>query len=456
MQLSKGIALYQHQKQSLEFMKTNRLVYDASDAGTGKTLVQICDISDRIRDKGGKALVFAPKSLVYSTWRNEFKRFAPHIEVQPVLAHKKHDFFKKADVYVTNIDAVAWMQSLLKDDFWEGFHTLVIDEATAYKRHTSKRTKLMMKLARKFEYIRLLSGTADAYSILDLWSQYKILDEGKRLGRTFSAFRSSCCTPRMVMPGVTEWIERDDIQDVVTHMVSDITIRHKLETCIDMPDYIETIMEVDMSPRVQKAYKDMEKYARMRVEGGTVTAINAATEYGKLLQIASGAAYDGDGNVVSIDRSRYELVGDLVDARHNCIVFYNWKHQRDGLMEEFDKRRMKYVCIDANTSSKKREEYVSDFQKGFYRVFLAHPKSAAHGLTLTNATTVIWATQPADPELFLQGNRRAYRAGQTKRTETVIVLSKGTIEKHALKRLNTKTERHKSTLDMMESYFKDI
>lgn len=52
----------------------------ADDMGLGKTL-QIISYFSAIEEQKGLKLVIAPKALMYN-WRNEFKKFAPHLSVK--------------------------------------------------------------------------------------------------------------------------------------------------------------------------------------------------------------------------------------------------------------------------------------------------------------------------------------------------------------------------------------
>jgi len=147
---------------------------------------------------------------------------------------------------------------------------------------------------------------------------------------------------------------------------------------------------------------------------------------------------------------------DLVEARQHSVVFFHWRHQRDLLMEEFTKRGITFAVIDGSVKEQDRMEAVKDYQNGFYRVMLAHPASAAHGLTLTRGTTTIWASPTYNLEHWLQGNRRTYRAGQTQRTETISILAKGTIEELVYQRLADKNVKQINILELLNSAFKQV
>ena len=131
-------------------------------------------------------------------------------------------------------------------------------------------------------------------------------------------------------------------------------------------------------------------------------------------------------------------------------MFFNWKHQKEGLVDEFETRSITYTVIDGTTTDKNREESVRLFQNGFYKVLLAHPASAAHGLTLTRATTTIWVSPTYNLEHFLQGNRRIYRAGQKQKTETIVLLADGTIENHVFDVLSAKNAKQTNLLNLLK------
>jgi SNF2 family DNA or RNA helicase len=446
--------LYDHQVRDVQFCLDNPRVFDSSDPGCGKTRVQIETFRIR-RQRGGKCLlVICPKSLLRSAWENDFHKFAPEITVSVAPAAKREEAFQReADAYITNTDAVVWLAKQ-PPRFFAKFDTLVIDEITAFKHHTSQRSKALAKIRKHFINRAGLTGTPNSNTIADLWHPIFIIDDGKRLGTSFYQFRASVCSPKQVGPdpNMVKWEDRDGAELAVGGLLKDITIRNIFEQCHDIPENLQTVMPYQMSPKQRKAYDQMEKAAITLVNNNeVVSAINAAVVANKLLQIASGAVYGDEEEYSVVDLDRYELVAQLVQERTNpCVVFFNWRHQRDGLIEEFDRRGIIYTLVDGTTTDKNREEAVRLFQAGFYHVFLAHPASAAHGLTLTKATTTIWTSPVYNLEHFVQGNRRTYRAGQTQRTETITLLAEGTIETKVYEKMTAKNVRQLNMLSILK------
>lgn len=460
---------FKHQSKSLKHAEKTPRVFDCSDPGTGKTAVAIWAYERRLKRKQvRKALVLAPKSLLRSVWFNDFKKFAPAIRVVVSTAGKhEENFHQDADVYVTNIDAVKWLAKKPKA-FFKNFDELIIDESSAYKHGNSQRSKAVAKIASHFEYRRAMTGTPNSNTITDVWHQVKIVDDGKHLGHSFFAFRNAVCVPTQVGKNANaiEWTDKPGAEEVVFGMLADIVVRHKFEDCVDIPPNHKYNVPYQMTAKQRTTYEQMQNNAIIAVYGSldayvlaklkgvaptpisTVSAINAAALATKLQQIASGAVYESPDKYHVIDTARYEMVLDLIEAREHSLTFFLWKHQRDLLLEEADRRGITYALIDGTVKDTERNEIVRAYQNGAFQTLFAHPKSAAHGLTLTRGTATIWASPTYDLEIFAQGSKRQHRLGQTKKTETIVVTAEDSIEQRVWETLLEKEVRMNNLLDL--------
>ena len=147
--------------------------------------------------------------------------------------------------------------------------------------------------------------------------------------------------------------------------------------------------------------------------------------------------------------ARYQLVMDLIQARDHSLVAFNWRHEREKLTELSDKAGIKYDFIDGTTPAKKRKDIVDRMQAGQLQVVFAHPQSAGHGLTLTRATSIIWASPTYNAEHYQQFNRRIYRAGQTKKTEVIQIAARNTWEPDVYEKLQDKLNRMEDLLTIL-------
>ena len=449
------IPFWAHQEQTIRKLDTTPILFDTSDPGTGKTRSHLESFRKIRKNGGGPALVLATKSILKSAWGNDIDRYFPGMTYSiATAANRKKAFQIPADVYITNHDAVTWIVKNLSAEFIRKFSTLIVDESTAFKNSNAERSKALRKIAGVIPNRRLLTGTPNPNSVLELWHQAFLLDRGERLGDSYWRYRSQVCTPTQVGPHTShvEWKDKEDIEPVVFGLLSDITIRHEFDKCISIPPNTQRTIEIELPPSLRIQYDDMLRHSRMLVDNDSVTASQAASLRNKLLQIASGAVYTGEeSNYAILDNQRTELILDLVEERPHTLVAFQWRHQRDALIEEAKKRKLAYAVIDGSIHGQARNDAVANYQAGKLRVIFAHPQAAGHGLTLTKGVATIWASPTYNSEHYKQFFHRIYRAGQTSPTETIHIIAKNTIDEHVRQRRDAKLSAMQTLLDLMEA-----
>lgn len=435
--------LFEHQTETINFLKSNDRAFITSDPGTGKTRC----ILEHLRTVEGRALIFAPKSILYPSWAQDILKFTPEQTYSiSTPKYRREAFTDNAKIVLINHDAARWLVDNL--ELLNDFEFLCIDESTAYKKPTSQRSRAMAKIASVFGKRVLMTGTPNPNGIIDLWHQMKLVDDGVRLGDSYWKFRSATHQP-MSRGQFTEWVEKDDIQEAVYGLMHDINLRHKFEDCIDIPENQVRTIQFELTPKHMKEYQLLKNQCMLEYTQGDVKAVNAASLATKLMQVASGSVY-GDDQIFKIAGERYELIMDLVEERSQSLVAFNWTHQRDALIALAEKRKIKYAVIDGSATVSDRNQAVSDFQSGLIQVVFAHPASAAHGLTLTKGIATIWASPTYNAEQYQQFNKRIYRAGQSQKTETLLIAAKGTIDVKAYNKLETKLDKMSNLLELLE------
>jgi len=468
------LAPMKHQASSLKHDSTRDAVFDMSDPGTGKTAVRIWSFTQRRRKKGKCLLVLAPRTLLRTAWGNDFARFAPDMKVSIATANNRDDALDaEADVYITNHDAVKVLVKKSKSWF-EKFDELVVDEATAFKHHTTQRSRALAKIAHMriaskpvFKYRRVLTATPISNGVCDIWHQMYVLDEGHRLGPNFYGFRGHVCIARQVgqNANAVRWEDKPGAEEAVFGLLSDIVIRHKFEDCVDIPPTHFYSVDYNLEPKQQKAYDLMLVDQLMElnkagatayvpgakaVTGVSIQAINAAAVATKLLQIASGAVYDTLGKYHVIDRTRYETLIEMASARKHPLLLFFWQHQRDLLIEEADKAGLNFCVLDGAATDYERNALVNEYQVGKFDLMLGHPQTVAHGLTLTAGTSIMWPGPTYNLEWWTQANRRQARIGQKNKTEVVTLIAPSTIEKKVYEMCMRKDARQNNLLDLFE------
>lgn len=439
--------LFKHQQETIELAKTTDCLFIASDPGTGKTLTCLEIIQLKAQ---GRVLVLAPLSILEPAWGNDIKKFHPEFNYTVAYAKNRREaFLSKSKIVITNHDAVKWLEE--NEELLNGFDTLIIDESTAFRNPTAKRTKSITKLSKQFRHRYCLSGTPTPNGTIDLWNQMFICDGGERLGKSYYAFRNSICSPEPIgRTGISQWVEKPGASEAVSSLVADIMVRYKLEDVIELPENVQRTITYHLEKKHRSLYDEFHRTKILELERGEITAANAAVHVTKLLQMCSGAVYDANGRVAFLDDGRYQLCADLVAETSQSVVAFNWGHQRDRLAAEMKSRNITYGVIDGEVPNKERTQLVEKFQAGQLQCILAHPASAGHGLTLTNGVRTIWVSPTYNCEHYTQFNHRIYRAGQKKRTETIHICAENTIDEVAYTRLMGKVEKQLSLLEMIQ------
>jgi len=171
---------------------------------------------------------------------------------------------------------------------------------------------------------------------------------------------------------------------------------------------------------------------------------------GKLLQIATGAVYDRDGAVLSLEPKAKiaECVELIHELGNKAIVFTPYKHSIKMLSEALAKE-FTVAEVSGDVSPAKRSGIFHDFQEGDLQVIVAHPQTMAHGLTLTASKGVIWFAPIDNYEIYEQANGRITRPGQAF-TPLVVHIVATEVERKVYARLRNKEKMQGLLLTMLE------
>ena len=126
-----------------------------------------------------------------------------------------------------------------------------------------------------------------------------------------------------------------------------------------------------------------------------------------------------------------------------------WKHQRDELTKLAAARGVTFGIIDGDTPDWRVRGLAGAFQEGELQTMFLHPATGAHGLTLTRANTVIWASPTYEPDLKKQGDHRIRRIRQTQKTDTLLVCARNTIDEHVYRVMDDKNVRMNNLLEIL-------
>ena len=436
---------FDHQKTTASFFTLHRKAFCFNEQGTGKTASAIW-ASDYLMKQGviRRVLVICPLSIMDSAWRDDLFNFAMHRKVDVAYGDKnkrKKIIESDAEYVIINYDGV----EIVRDAVADGrFDLIIVDEATHYKNPQTKRWKTLNKLVGPSTWLWMMTGTPAAQSPTDAYGIAKLVNPNG-VPRFFGSFRDQ------VMRKITnfKWIPKEDATTTV-HRVLQPAIRFTKDECLDLPPMVYTKREVALTRQQIKYYKELKNKMVMEAAGEQVTAVNAAVNMNKLLQISAGAVYTDKGDAVEFDISpRYKVLREVIDeSSKKVLVFVPFKHTIDMLTTKLREDDIPTEVIRGDVSAGKRTEIFKRFQEADDpRVLVIQPQSAAHGVTLTAANTVVWWAPTSSLETYAQANARVHRSGQDHKC-TVVQLQGSHVEKRVYALLDNRIDIHTKMVDL--------
>lgn len=426
------------------------------DMGMGKTVSTLTSVDNLIfLGEVNKVLVIAPKRVAEDTWSTEIEKWdhLKHLRISKILGTPKQRIKAvetDADIYVTNRENVEWLVNLYFGNWkWD---MCVIDELSSFKSSKSIRFRALRKVRPYFKRIVGLTGTPAPNSLIDLWPQIYLLDGGKRLGRTITSYRQQYFIPgRSNGYVVYDYILKDGSAEIIQNKIRDICISMMAKDYLDLPERIDNRIEISLSDESKKKYKQFQKNLIVSLGDEEITASNAAVLNNKLLQMANGAIYDDNKQVVEIHQEKLEVLLEIIEAANGkpVLIFYWFQHDYDRIVQFLKKKKYSPKKLEDSNDIKKWNE-------GEIDILLLHPASAGHGLNLQyGGNIVVWFGLVWSLELYQQANARLHRQGQKQTVVINHLIAKNTVDEDVMKALENKEVNQNALLEAVKARLKE-
>lgn len=440
-----GFTPFDHQKITADFLVSNRKAFCFNEQGTGKTASVIWAV-DYLMEVGlvKRVLVICPLSIMKSAWQQDLFKFAIHrtVSVAHGASKKRKEIINAGSEFViVNFDGVGIIK---KEILAGGFDLIVVDEASAYKNAQTVRWKDLRDLTKQIKGLWMLTGTPAAQAPTDAYGLAKLVNP-KNVPLFYGQFRDQV----MTKVSMYRWLPKSNAQNIV-HTALQPAIRFEKKQCLDLPPLTFVSRDAPMTPQQIKYYNVLKKQLLIEADGEEISAVNAAVQINKLLQIAGGAAYTDTGEVLEFDvSSRLNVVQEVIDeSSHKVLVFVPFTHTIELLKKHLDKAGISCDVINGDVSANKRTEIVRTFQDQPYpKVLIIQPQAASHGLTLTAADTIIWYAPCTSVETYLQANARIDRPGQVN-PMTIVHITGSPVEAKMYGMLQGNITNHNKVIDL--------
>lgn len=396
-------------------------------------------------------LVVAPKKVAEGTWSKEASKWdhLQHLRVATVLGSttkRIKAINTPADVYVINRENIPWLVDYYKQE-WP-FDMVVLDESTSFKNSQSKRFKALKLVRRFMKKVVLLTGTPSSRGIEDIWAQIYLLDEGKRLGKTITAYRQMYFNCNTHGGHFTEYTAKEGAEAAVLNAINDMCISMSAEDYLTLPSLIEHEIPVMLDSKTAKAYKQFERDLLLELDEDVVTAQTAGVLTGKLLQFCSGAIYNEDKKVLPLHDCKLDAYMELLESLEGerCITFYGFQHDKERILNALAKTKLR-VRVYKDTADE------DAWNNGEIDVLLVHPASCAYGLNLqAGGRHIIWFTPNWSFELNDQGKCRLWRQGSPYDKVFVhYLVVQGGVDEDVMKAVQDREDTHQNVMNVLKA-----
>lgn len=394
-----------------------------------------------------KVLILAPLRVARSTWPDESQKWDrfKQLQIVPMTGDSKERVAalrrKDVQIFTINYDNIVWLIDFL-GDAWP-FDMVIADESTRLKSYRGRqggvRAKALSRIAHKVKRWVNLTGTPAPNGVGDLWGQMWFIDQGQRLGRTFTGFQNRWFRAR---PGSDM---RYPVMDPLPHaqeeiqvVLKDVCLALKVSDWFDIAEPIVNTIIVELPPVARKHYKEMETEMFTCLAGEEIEAFGAAAKTIKCLQLANGAAYTGGSNTewAEVHDEKIEALRSIIEETSGVplVVAYHFRSDLARLLRAFPGSRG--LDSDPNT--------ITDWNAGRIKILLAHPASAGHGLNLADGGNILvyfghwWNLEERQQIVERIGPVRQKQAGHDRPVFIYNIVARNTVDDLIIKRIETK------------------
>lgn len=442
-----------HQKDTASFLSVRPRAFCFNEAGTGKTSAAIW-AADYLMKMGlvRRVLIICPLSIMQTAWQADIFKTAMHRScgiAYGSASRRKKVIESNFDFVVINYDGT----SIVLDEILKNkFDLIIVDEANAYKSVTTKRWKTLAKMLTPSTWLWMMTGTPASQSPLDAFG----------LARLVSPYRAPKFTTAwrdQVMQQISrfKWVPKANAKNQVFNALQP-AIRFIKADCLDLPAVTYQTRDIPLTAQVSKYYQTLKKQLLIEAAGEQISAVNAAVSMNKLLQISGGAVYTDGRDIVEFDISpRLNALKEVLDETSNkVIVFVPFIHTIPIIVQALGQHGITNEIIKGDVSFRQRQDIFTKFQTQEHpRVLVIQPQSAAHGVTLTAADTIVFWGPVMSVETYIQCIGRIDRVGQ-KNKMTVVHLQGSEVERRLYSLLQGKVDSHLKIVDLYKQELESL
>ncbi len=441
--------LFDFQREDVKKLAPLASILNACEMGTGKTYEAIAlDLVRRANDHSWETkkitLVVAPLSTLYATWAEHFEELAPELTICVIDPKVRGKFTQalrnqEADVYIMHWEALRLIPELKQQIF---FH-VIADEVHRAKNRKAQQTVALKKVRTKYK--TGLSGTPVTNKPNDLWSILNWLYRSQ-FG-SYWRFFEEYVSYEIQYPHGYRKILGPKNEGTLLAIMRPFYVRHlKKSRCCehhpngvmeDLPDKYYSKIWVELDPKQRRAYDEMKKdmIAWLEDEDRPLVAPVVVAQLIRLQQLASAyVTFSSETQHTTVEltepSSKLDALMQILEDNpdESIVIFSQFKQVINLLRKRLEKSGIEYVQITGDVSPTNRQRAVRDFQAGSVKVFLGTIAAGGEGITLTEASTVVFLDRDWSPAKNQQAEDRLHRHGQKNAVHVIDIMAQNTVD----------------------------
>lgn len=406
------------------------------DMGTGKSLT-VLKMAQLRQEKISKVVVFTPVSLK----KNFAEQACKHTTANACIINDKMSSIAdvpQADIYIIGIESISSSnrmvmiaRDLIDDDCY-----IIVDESTYIKGHDSKRTLRLTHLSSRSRYRTIMTGTPLTQGAVDLYAQMRFLSH-KILGyRSFYSFAAKHIEYSDKYKGM---IDRCLDVDLIAEKIAPYVFQITKDECLDLPHKIYgNDHYFDLTADQEHDYFIIREKLLDAIRQDNVRSIDIFECYTNLQKVVSGYNVV-DGQLIEYEHSRIDTLLDAIDLipeGEKVIIWCKYVYSIKAIAKALGDHNV--ALHFGEMSEKQKQASIEDF-RNHKRFFVSTAQTGGHGLTLNEASYVIFYENEFKYSMRLQAEDRCHRIGQDKHVTYMNIYSYSGIEKKIKDALDKKS-----------------
>jgi SNF2 family DNA or RNA helicase len=420
----------------------------AMDMGTGKSLTTIGEMCNLSFGPTHADLILLVCPLrVVDVWPNQIRQHAGvPISVLALgedagaVARKTERAIEAvalAKVRQQHLAIVINYESLWRDPFakWalsQKWGLVVCDESHRIKSPGGKQSMFCARLSAHSKYRLALTGTPMPHSPLDVYGQYRFLDN-RIFGKSYHAFKQRYA----VLGGfqakqVVAYKNLEELQS----LMRPITFRVGKDV-LDLPPETHVTYHCNLSPEGARVYRSLDQDFVADVKSGLVTAANAMVKLLRLQQVTGGTVKTEDDRLEKVDQSKQNLLADTfedIGKDEPIVVFCRFHSDLDAVHAAAASHGMSSMELSGRRDDLKR------WQAGEAQVLAVQISAGGVGVDLTRARYNIYYSLSFSLGEYDQSLSRVHRPGQTRPVTHIHLIVRGSVDEKILRALEARAE----------------